>query len=57
MLFNGKWISNIFVQEIPSGTVDGVNVTFTQANNPIFTSAHILFVNGVYLVPGVHYTL
>ena len=57
MLLNGKWISNIFVQEVASGTVNGVNVTFTLTNNPIFTSAILLYLNGVYLTPGVHYNI
>jgi len=57
MLLNGKWLSNIFVQEIPTGTVDGVNTSFTTSNNPIFTNAHLLFVNGILLVQGVHYTI
>lgn len=56
-LLNGKWISNIFVQEIPTGTVNGANTSFTLTNNPIFTSAHLLFVNGLLLVNGVHYTI
>jgi len=57
MLLNGKWINNIFVQETPNGTVDGVNTSFTTSNNPIFTSAHLLFVNGLLLQQGVHYTI
>ena len=57
MLLNGKWLRNIFVQETPSGTVNGSNVTFTVTNNPIFTSAHLLFVNGLVYKQSVHYTI
>jgi hypothetical protein len=56
-LLNGKFIRNIFVQETPGGTVDGVNTSFTVSTNPIFTSAHLLFVNGILLKQGVHYTI
>ena len=56
-LFNGKWFSNIFVQEGLTGTVNGVNDTFTVSNNPIFTSAIMIFINGVYLTPTVHYSV
>lgn len=56
-LLNGKWIGNIFVQEQPSGTVNGVNDTFTLTSNPIFTQACIVFLNGVFLTQGVHYTI
>lgn len=57
MRLNGKWISNIFVQETPSGTVNGVNTSFTTTNNPIFASAHLLFVNGLLLQQGIHYSI
>jgi hypothetical protein len=57
MLLRGKFIANIFVQETPTGDVDGVNVTFTTTNNPIFTTAHLLFINGILLRQGVHYTI
>lgn len=57
MRLNGKWISNIFVQETPTGTVDGVNTSFATTNNPIFTSAHLLFVNGLLLKQGTHYSI
>lgn len=56
-LLNGKFIRNIFVQEQPTGTVNGVNDEFTLSHNPIFLSAHLLFLNGVLLAQGVHYIL
>lgn len=56
-LLNGKWISNIFVQEIPSGTVNGANTSFTLTSNPIFTSAIKLYVNGILLIQGTHYSI
>lgn len=56
-LLNGKWFRNIFVQETPSGLVNGSNTTFTLTHTPIFNSAHILYINGLAMSQGVHYTL
>lgn len=56
-LLRGKFIANIFVQETPAGDVDGVNTSFTTTHNPIYVSAHLLFINGVLLRQGVHYTI
>jgi hypothetical protein len=42
--------------EVPSGAVDGINVTFTLANNPIGTSVNV-FLNGLKQTPSVDYTL
>ncbi len=39
--------------ETPTGTVDGVNVTFTLANVPILNSEH-LFLNGIRQLKGVN---
>lgn len=42
--------------EIPSGTVDGVNTVFTLANIPTTGSQHI-YVNGLRQTPTVDYTI
>lgn len=42
--------------EIPGGTIDGVNNTFTLANTPSGSSLQI-FRNGLFLSSGVDYTL
>jgi len=56
-LSSSKWFKNYFVQETPSGTVNGVNDTFTLTHTPLFNSMHFLFVNGLFLSQGVHYTI
>ncbi len=42
--------------EIPSGTINGTNVTFTLANTPIAGTLK-LRLNGMWLQSGVDYTL
>ena len=42
--------------EIPSGTVDGANLTFTLLWKPIFETMQILL-NGVILKPTTDYTV
>ena len=43
--------------EVPGGTLDGVNATFTLANAPSPPTSLALFRNGVVQQPGVDYTL
>jgi len=43
--------------ETPSGTIDGVNDTFTLANAPSPAASLILVLNGQVLTQGVEYTL
>lgn len=43
--------------EVPGGTIDGVNATFTLANTPNPTTSLVLFRNGVVQQPGADYTL
>lgn len=43
--------SNFVFNEIPSGTVNGTNPTFTLANTPITGSVQ-LYVDGVHMNPG-----
>lgn len=47
---------NFIDAEVPAGTVDGANKTFTLANAPSGTSL-MLFRNGLYLTTGFDYTL
>lgn len=56
-LINAKWFDNFFIQETPSGAINGVNTSFSITYNPIFDSAHLLFLNGVLLTNNVHYTI
>jgi hypothetical protein len=42
--------------ETPTGTIDGLNATFTLAHTPV-TGTLLLFLQGVLKVSGVDYTL
>ena len=46
-----------FYDEVPSGTVNGTNDTFTLTYAPSPTSSLKLFVDGVLMKQGTHYTL
>ena len=43
--------------EVPGGTVDGANATFTLANPPTPATSLVLFRNGIAQQPGTDYTL
>lgn len=43
--------------ELPSGTVNGSNVTFTLANTPVTTASVSLFLNGILLIPTTDYSI
>jgi len=43
--------------ELPSGTINGTNLTFTLASAPSPASSLMLFKNGVLLAQGVDYAL
>lgn len=53
----GKWISNHTVQEIPSGTVNGVNVTFTLSAAPNYPASLKLKLDSRPLYLTTDYTL
>jgi hypothetical protein len=50
--------ANFVVRETPSGTINGVNVTFTLANTPL-VGTEMIFLNGLLLEPlaGNDYTI
>lgn len=56
-LINAKFLANIFTQEVPTGTVNGVNDTFTLSAIPVYSSTVMLYVNGILLIQGTHYTI
>lgn len=43
--------------EVPTGIINGSNVTFTLANTPAPTNSLMLVLQGVYQIQGTHYTL
>jgi hypothetical protein len=58
MRIDGHWLNPaMFKQEVPSGSVNGINKTFTLSVSPIANSACCLFLNGALLIQGTHYTL
>lgn len=46
----------IVVNETPSGTIDGVNVTFTLAATPVVGTVKV-WLNGLLLKSTTHYTI
>jgi hypothetical protein len=53
----GKFLADIFEQEIPLGDVDGVNDEFTLSQKPISNKSVIVFINGIIQAQGAHYTI
>jgi len=54
-----KWVTpstHFIFNEVPSGTIDGANVTFTLANTPT-TGTVQLFKNGLLLIPTTDYSV
>ncbi len=47
----------IEVQETPSGTINGSNVTFTLANTPVSNAAVSIFQNGIFMRQGTDYSI
>jgi hypothetical protein len=56
-LLQGKWIGQIFSQEVPSGTVNGSNTAFTLSDSPHSSEAVLLMLNGLFLEQGTDYTI
>jgi hypothetical protein len=54
-LQKAKWIENIWRQEVPTGTVNGVNDEFTLATVPTYASSLQVFLNGLIQRQGVDY--
>jgi len=46
-----------FEQEVPSGTVNGTNPTFTLAQTPYSQKAVFIFQDGLALLYGTHFTV
>ena len=57
MKAKGKNLNLLFEQEIPTGAVDGSNTTFTVAETPYSQRAVMLFLDGLALVYGIHFTV
>lgn len=46
-----------FLQEVPSGTIDGSNLVFTLANTPAVSDSVMVFINGLIQARTTHYSL
>ena len=57
MILKGKFLSNNFEQEIPSGAVNGSNVTFGLSSLPLSNKSVLVYLNGLLLIQGTHYTI
>lgn len=49
---SGTLFSVTYVQEIPSGTVNGSNVSFTLANTPLSAASVVLYLDGLVQTQG-----
>lgn len=56
-LIEGKYLASLFVQEAPTGAIDGVNVTFNLGFVPAVGAAVNLFLDGVKLRTPFHYSI
>lgn len=56
ILITGGGITFDAVQEVPAGTIDGVNADFTLSDTP-FTDSLTVEKNGLSLIPGTGFTL
>lgn len=56
-LLQAKFISNIWLQETPTGAVDGVNDAFTLSTAPSYNSSLQVFLNGLIQRQGIDYTI
>lgn len=50
-------VAATFAQEIPSGTVNGSNVTFTLVNTPAAVASVQLHMDGLLLIPTTDYSI
>jgi hypothetical protein len=53
----GKWLFDSFEQEIPAGTVNGVNAVFTLSSVPYTAKCVFLTLNGRPMRQGADYTI
>lgn len=54
---DGISLKKLTTKEVPSGTINGSNVTFTLSSTPQENEAVQLYLDGLFLTEGVDYTL
>lgn len=52
-----KQLNRFWIDEAPTGTINGSNVTFTLSQEPIENDAVELYLNGIYLTYTTDYTI
>jgi hypothetical protein len=57
MLLTGRWIGDIFEQEVPTGTVNGSNTAFSLSTTPHSAKAVQLFLDGMLLRQTADYSV
>ena len=57
MRIDAEFLKKFFTIEVPSGTVNGSNVTFTLAFAPLENDAVTVHLNGLMLKPTTHYSI
>lgn len=53
----GRYLGSLFVQETPSGAVDGVNAAFGLSVPPADPASVLVYLNGIFQTQGVNYTI
>lgn len=54
---NAQFLDNIFEQETPTGLINGSNTAFTLSSTPQFNKSLMVFLDGLFQLQGVHYTI
>lgn len=49
--------ASTYIQEAPSGTINGSNTAFTLSQTPVSAASVLLFLDGVFMTQGVDYTI
>lgn len=56
-LISAKFLARMWKKETPSGTIDGVNTSFSLSLTPIENDSVDLFLDGLLMTESVDYTL
>jgi len=54
---NAQSLQRFWVDETPSGTIDGSNLVFTLAQTPVENAAVDVFLDGLKQIPGTDYSV
>jgi hypothetical protein len=56
-LIDARWLNRFWTDEVPQGTIDGVNDEFTLDSLPVENDAVDVYLDGLKLESGVDYTV